>query len=185
MKLLKRTIENRLIEIRSEITSLNVVEDFRETLLEDIELAVECFKEKNILGVLNCLGVLADKLQTHVILSCCRYSVIEKLLLSIHCLQQILIKLPVSIIGPTGATGATGPTGPVGATGCMGPMGPTGAMGPPGSVGITSIITSSCPVPCSPIPEIASPQPRTIDFSSHMVIYSKHKKKRTHNKPFK
>ncbi len=181
MKPLKHTIESRLLEIHDQIAILDVAEGFRETLSEDIELATECFKGKNILGVLNCLGVLAGKLHTYVILSCCHYSVIKKLLLSIHCLQQILIKLPVTIIGPTGATGATGPTGPVGATGCIGPMGPTGATGSPGSAGITSIITSSFPVTCSPIPEIASVKPCTIDYSSHMLIYSKRKKKWTFN----
>jgi Collagen triple helix repeat (20 copies) len=40
-----------------------------------------------------------------------------------------------SLVGPTGATGATGPVGPTGATGATGPVGPTGTTGATGPVG--------------------------------------------------
>jgi hypothetical protein len=172
LKSSKFNIESLLLEIHGEISSLNVEEGFRDILLEDIELAVECFKEKNILSVLNCLGVLVGKLQTHVILSCCHYSVIEKLLISIHRLQQILIKLPVCIVGPTGPTGATGATGPIG------PMGPTGATGPTGPGGTTTIITSSSPVSGFPIANKASAKSGFFDFSTHVVTYRNSCKKR-------
>ena len=157
-------MERLLLEIHGGITSLNVEEDFRQILLEDIELAALCFKEKNILSVLNCLGVLVGKLQTHVILSRCHYSVIEELLLSIHRLQQILVKLPVSIIGPAGATGPAGIPGPMGATG------PTGT---------TAIITtSSSPVSCVPILKEVSAKPGYFDFSTHIVTYCNSYRKR-------
>jgi hypothetical protein len=175
LKSSKLNIENLLLEIHGEITSLNVEESFRHILLEDIELAVECFKEKNILSVLNCLGVLVVQLQTHVILSRCHYSVIEKLLISIHHLQQILIRLPVCIYGPTGPTGATGATGP---TGPPGPMGPAGATGPSGPAGTTTIITSSSPVSCFSIPNKASAKSGYFDFSTHVVTYRNSCKKR-------
>ena len=165
-------IESLLLEIHDEITSLNVEEDFKHTILEDIELAVECFKEKNILSVLNCLAVLVDKLQTFMILSRCHYSGIEKLLMRMHCLQQILIRLPVCIIGPTGATGPAGITGP------MGPMGPTGATGPTGLGGTTIVTTSSSPVSCLPIPKKTSAKPSFFDFSTHVVTYCNSCKKR-------
>lgn len=168
MKSSKRNIERLLREIHSAITSLNVEEDFRHTILRDIELAVEFFKEKNILSVLNCLAVLVGKLQTYVIFLRCHHSEIEKLLIRIHHVQQILIKLPVCAIGPTG------PTGPAGTPGPMGPMGPTGPTGPSGT---TTIITSSSPGPCFPIPKKTSAK-SGIDLDTHVIVYSKlHRKK--------
>lgn len=167
MKSSRRNIESLLLEIHGEITSLNVEEDFKQTILKDIELAVECFKEKNILSVLNCLAVLTGKLQTYVIFSRCHHSEIEKLLIHIHCAQQILIKLPVCIIGPSGPTGPTGPAGP------MGPMGPTGATGPTGPAGTTVITTSSSPGPCFPIPKKTAVKSGFIDLDTYIVVYCK------------
>jgi hypothetical protein len=169
LKSSKHNTESLLLEIQGEITSLNVGDDFRNSLVEDMELAIECFKEKNILSVLNCLAVLVGKLQTQVILSCYHSSVCEKLLLSIHRLQQILIKLPVCIDGPTGATGATGPAGTPGA------MGPTGATGPNGPAGTTIITTNSSPVSRIPIPK-GSVKSEFFDFSTHVVAYSGRKR---------
>lgn len=133
----KHNIEGLLLEIRDQILNLNVEEDFKQILLEDIELAIHCFKEKNILCVINCLGVLVGKLQTYLIISTCSPSVIEKLLVCIHHLQQILIKLPICMTGPSGPPGPPGP---------MGPAGPVGPMGPTGPAGTTTTITtlSSC-----------------------------------------
>jgi len=57
-----------------------------------------------------------------------------------------------SLIGPTGATGATGPAGPAGATGATGPAGPagatgaTGATGPAGPAGPTGATGATGPV---------------------------------------
>ena len=162
----KLKIENLLLEIHGEITSLKVEADFRHILSEDIELAVLCFKEKNILCVLNCLTVLVGKLQSHVILSRCHYSVIEKLLISMHRLQQILIRLPVCTIGPTRTTGATGPAG---IPGLMGPIDMTGSIGPAGSTVTTTIISSPGPVSGFPILERASAKSGYFDFSTHIV----------------
>jgi len=62
------------------------------------------------------------------------------LLTLINQVQQILIRIPIDVVGPTGPTGATGPAGPTGATGPAGPSGPTGptgATGPAGPTGAT------------------------------------------------
>ena len=156
----KHKIERLLLEIRDEITGLNVEEEFRGAILEDIELALECFKEKNTLSVLNCLAVLVGKLQTYLILARCHYSVLEKVLTSIHCLQQILIKLPICIIGPTGPCGPAGPPGPSGPPGIPGPS------GPPGTGGTTTIITCSYPVSCfSNPPRQLRQKPESLIFS--------------------
>lgn len=163
-------IESLLLEIHGEITGLNVEEDFRGILLEDIELACECFKEKNILCVINCLAVLADKLQTYLIFSRCYHQDIKKLLIEIHHLQQILIKLPVCIKGTTGTTGATGPCGPAGTPGPMGPMGPTGATGLPGTA---TIIMNSTPVSCYPITQKTPVKFGCFDSSIHMQTFCK------------
>jgi hypothetical protein len=167
LKSAKHKIESLLLEIQGEILSLNVEEDFRHILVEDIELAVACFKEKNILSIINCLAVLVGKLQTYCIFSCCQHAEIEKLLICIHRLQQILIRLPVCIIGPTGATGATGPGGSHGHTG---PIGATGATGPSGATGTTTVTTCTLPVSCFPIPKTVPAKPRFFDSSIHVVM---------------
>jgi hypothetical protein len=186
----KLNVESLLLEIHGQIAGLDADEDFKQILLEDIDLATLCFKEKNILSVLNCLGVLAGQLQSRVILSQGHYlkstlvpaflpgqsqagtgptgaefeaqvedrPVTEKLLLCIHRLQQILIKLPVSMIGPTGATGPAGP------------MGPSGATGPGGT---TIISTSSYPVPQS-----VAVKSGYIDYGTHIVTYGNPRRKK-------
>jgi hypothetical protein len=167
LKLSKFNIESLLFEIRAGISSLDVAEDFKHSLSADIELANLCFKEKNILSVLNCLGVLSSKLQTHVILSRCRYSVIEKSLLDIHHLQQLLIRLPLGICGPTG------PTGPAGTPG---PIGPPGATGPAGTT--TIVTTSSAPIARLPIPQQAAAKSGYFDFTTHIITYCNSYRKR-------
>jgi len=133
-------LEALLLKIRDGILELKVSGDFRETLLKDINLALECLAEDNILCVLNALGVIVDKLLTEL-LSCpdlCHQ--IIPLLTLINQVQQILIRIPIDVVGPTGPTGATGPAGPTGATGPAGPSGPTGptgATGPAGPTGAT------------------------------------------------
>ena len=133
-------LEALLLKIRDGILELKVSGDFRETLLKDINLALECLAEDNILCVLNALGVIVDKLLTEL-LSCpdlCHQ--IIPLLTLINQVQQILIRIPIDVVGPsgpTGPTGATGPAGPTGATGPAGPTGPTGATGPAGPTGPT------------------------------------------------
>jgi hypothetical protein len=170
----KHDIKQLLLEIHAGIPGLNVEESFRHILLEDIELAITCFKEKNILSVLNSLAVLAGKLQTYVIFSRCHHLEIKKLLVTIHCLQQILIRLPICIIGPMGPTGPMGPMGPVG------PKGPTGATGStclPGLVepieqaGTAMTISSSYPVSRFEIPEKAPIKPVSIDYNTYVVTY--------------
>ncbi len=163
MKPSKLNFESQLLEIHGEITSLNVEEDFRHIILEDVELAIECFREKNILSVLNCLTALIGKLQTHVILDRCHYSVIENLLFKIHGLQQALIKLPVCTYG------AVGP---------VGPPGPTGATGPTGPSGTTNITTGSLSYSDFPLQKKASAKSGTIDYASHTVVYKNPYRKR-------
>lgn len=163
MKPLKFNIESLWDEIHGEISSLDVEEDFRHSILEDFELAVLCFKEKNTLSVLNCLAVIVGKLQTQAILSRCHFSVIENLLIRIYRLQQILIRLPICTVGPTGPAG---------------PMGATGATVPTGSLGRTTITTSSFPVSGFPILNKPLAKSNYFDSSTHTVIYSKSGKKR-------
>jgi hypothetical protein len=151
LKSSRHNMESLLLEIHGKITSLNVEEDFRQGLLEDTELAVECFKEKNILSVINCLVAIIGKLQTYVLFFHGNHSEIEKLLICIHNLQQNLIRLPICIIGPTGPMGATGATGPTA----------------PGET--TTIITSSCPVSCFATSKPAAAKSGPVDLRSHIV----------------
>ena len=116
-------LEALLLKIRDGILELKVSGDFRETLLKDINLALECLAEDNILCVLNALGVIVDKLLTEL-LSCpdlCHQ--IIPLLTLINQVQQILIRIPIDVVGPSGPTGPTGATGPAGPTGATGPAG--------------------------------------------------------------
>jgi len=128
-------LEALLLKIRDGILELKVSGDFRETLLKDINLALECLAEDNILCVLNALGVIVDKLLTEL-LSCpdlCHQ--IIPLLTLINQVQQILIRIPIDVVGPSGPTGPTGATGPAGPTGATGPAGPSGPTGPTGATG--------------------------------------------------
>lgn len=109
-------IEARLLEIDVKITDLNVKNDFKKIIQEDLDLAKSYLKSRNILGVINCLLVIVGKLHTHVIAALCPCIAVEPLLICIHRLLQALIKLPVNIVGPTGATGPIGPMGPPGTT---------------------------------------------------------------------
>lgn len=158
MKPSKPDIESLLLEIQGEMIAVNVDEEFRRGIDKDIELAMESFKGKNILSVLNCLTVIVGKLHTYILSSGCHSSVLEKLLINIHRLQQILIRLPVCVMGPTGATGATGATGPAG------PVGPGGTM---------TAITSACSATGFPVsPKTPSkPRPGQFDGSSHTITY--------------
>ena len=166
----KHTIETLLTEIHGEIAGLKVDEDFKELLLEDSELSILCFAEKNILSVLNCLTALVDTLHTHLILASSPDPVIKKLLFSIHHLQQMLIRLPVCIVGPTGAMGATGPAGTCGP---VGPIGPTGATGPAGTSKTTTVITSCYPVSGYPIPKQTFPTSSTSHKGTGYNSYRK------------
>lgn len=172
MKLAKLKIESLLLEIRGQITGLNVEEDFKHTILENFELAAECFKEKNILGALNCLAVLAGQLQTHAIFSHCRDLLIEKLLISVHHLQQILARLPVRAIGSPGTTG------PVEAPEPMKPVAEIGANDPAGTAKTATVISTSYPISRFPIPEIVATQSGFFDFSTHIVTYCNPYRKR-------
>ncbi len=134
-------IEEQLLEIDAKINELNVKNDFKKLLQEDLDLAKSFLRSQNILGVINCLLVIVGKLHTHAIAALCPCTAVEPLLLCIQRLLQFLIKLPVNTVGATGATGPIGPEGkpgPKGATGpagCDGRVGATGATGPTGSPG--------------------------------------------------
>lgn len=172
----KFNVENLLQEIRAEITCLNVAEDFRDVILEDIELAILYFKEKNIISLANCLAVLVAQLQTQVILSRCRGSLMAKLLPDIHRLQQILMKLPVSVGGPvdTAAAGATDPAIAAETAEMPEVAGPGGASGttrPTITAGTTRVLTTSYPASRYPIqyPTTAS-QTSFFDDGTHIII---------------
>ena len=170
LKLPKYDVESLLLGIRGDIAGLEAAEDIRHVILEDIELALIYFKERNIISLVNCLAVLSDELQTRLVLmpnrSC---PALEKILRGVHQLQQILIKLPLTIAGPAGATGATGPTGPAGPVGNAGSPGPAGPIGATGPARTTTVMTSSCPATAYPIPRQTTPQAVFFDFSTHVV----------------
>jgi hypothetical protein len=139
-------------EIREQFVKLPFKEGLKQIILEDIELAINCLKNGNILGAINALSVVVGKIQTHLLMVPDLCHKVEPLLISIHKFQQMLIKIPIGTIGATGPMGATGPTGPtgptghtgpdgkIGATGSTGPMGATGAVGPAGQTGSTGPI---------------------------------------------
>lgn len=136
-------IETQLLEIDTQLTDLDLKKDFKEIILEDLELAKFYLRDQKILGVINCLLVIVGKLHSHILAAYCPCTTIEPLLIRIHRLLQALIKCPVTIVGPTGATGPMGPEGkpgPKGATGATGPAGKDGAIGELGATGATGPI---------------------------------------------
>lgn len=131
-------LETQLREIDTQLTDLDLKSDFKEIIREDLELAKSYLKNQNLLGVVNCLLVVVGKLHSHVLAGHCSGAAIERFLIHIHRLLQVLVKCPIAIVGPTGATGPTGPigpTGPQGPEGKPGPKGATGATGPAGKDG--------------------------------------------------
>src|SRR5690554_6001607 len=117
------------------INEARLPKDFRAVLYRDVELAIECLEDEDILCVLNVLGVIFDKLVAQLLNCPDLCSVIIPLLLFINRIQQVLIRIPIGVIGPTGPTGPTGPKGATGATGPQGPQGVTGATGATGPQG--------------------------------------------------
>ena len=136
-------LEARLQEIDVQITELPLENDFKQIIQEDLNLTKSYINDRNVLGVINCLLVIVGKLHSHILAAHCPCTTFEPLLICIHRLLQILIKLPINVVGPTGATGPKGATGPagcdgaVGATGATGPIGPEGKPGPKGATGAT------------------------------------------------
>ncbi|HOJ77062.1 MAG TPA: collagen-like protein [Bacillota bacterium] len=132
-----------LEELAELLEDAKLSRDFRDFIIEDLKLLKRCFKEENILCLINVLGVLFDKLVARLLSCPDLCNVIVPILLLINQIQQILLKFPISVVGPTGPTGPTGPkgatgaTGPAGATGATGPAGATGATGPAGPAGAT------------------------------------------------
>lgn len=136
-------LDELLNELKKRILKADLPHVFKEVLLADAELALKCLEKRDFLCVLNVLGVIFDKLVAFLLKRPDLCEVIIPLLALINKIQQILLRLPLRIVGPTGATGPTGPTGPTGATGATGATGPTGpagvtgATGPTGAVGAT------------------------------------------------
>ncbi len=136
-------LDELLNELKKRILKADLPHVFKEVLLADAELALKCLEKRDFLCVLNVLGVIFDKLVAILLKRPDLCEVIIPLLALINKIQQILLRLPLRIVGPTGATGPTGPTGPTGATGATGATGPTGpagvtgATGPTGAVGAT------------------------------------------------
>lgn len=136
-------LDDLLEKLRELILQAKLPKDLQDVLLDDIKLAKECLKKDNILCVINVLGVIFDKLVAQLLNCPDLCHEIIPILLFINRIQQILLKIPIRVVGPTGATGPTGPTGPrgpqgaTGATGPTGPRGETGATGPRGETGAT------------------------------------------------
>src|SRR5690606_16768504 len=115
-----------LNELKKRILKADLPHVFKEVLLADAELALKCLEKRDFLCVLNVLGVIFDKLVAFLLKRPDLCEVIIPLLALINTIQQILLRIPLRVVGPTGATGPTGPTGPTGATGATGATGPTG-----------------------------------------------------------
>ncbi len=133
-------IKAQLQEIETQLIGLDLKNDFKKVIKEDLDLAVSYLKDQNLLGVINCLSVIVGKLHSYVLAAHCSGVSVEQFLFCIHRLLQVLIKCPVVITGPTGATGPVGPEGkpgPKGATGATGPAGKDGAVGGIGATGAT------------------------------------------------
>lgn len=134
MKVGNLSIGDLLQLIRGKILQLPVHPFFKDLLLEDINLAIDCFQQGNIQCVINSLSVISEKIHTRQKSLSCPNHRFDPLLADLHHLQQILIELPVAP-GPTGPAGATGPQGPAGITGAMGPTGAIGILGATGATG--------------------------------------------------
>ena len=122
-------LDGLLRKLRELILEAKIPKDLQDVLLRDINLAKECLEKGNILCVLNVLGVIFDKLVAQLLNCPDLCHEIIPILLFINRIQQILLRIPIRVVGPTGATGPTGPTGPQGATGVTGATGPTGPRG--------------------------------------------------------
>ncbi len=137
-------IKVQLLILQGKIRQLPLKKFFKDLLLEDIELALDCLTQGNIQCVVNSLSVISEKLHTQQAHSRCRRNpAFDSLLIELHRLQQILIQYQPTIpnligaTGPTGPIGATGPAGSSGAAGAIGATGTTGAAGTPGATGVT------------------------------------------------
>ena len=130
-------LEALLEQLREKIAAANLAKDFKNVLFEDIELAKECLEDDDILCVINVLGVIFDKLVARLLECPNLCNEIVPILMFINTIQQILLRIPIGIVGATGPTGATGPAGPAGATGATGATGPAGPAGATGATGAT------------------------------------------------
>ncbi|HEX3046840.1 MAG TPA: hypothetical protein VHY08_18950 [Bacillota bacterium] len=142
VKVRNLSISDLLQLIRGKILQAPVQPFFKDLLLADINLAIDCFHQGEIQCVINSLSVISEKIHTRQKSLSRPNHRFDPLLADLHHLQQILIELPVEP-GPPGSTGPTGPQGPAGMTGAMGLIGPigipgaTGATGPSGMSGAT------------------------------------------------
>ena len=171
-----------LEELAELLEDAKLSRDFRDFIIEDLKLLKRCFKEENILCLINVLGVLFDKLVARLLSCPDLCNVIVPILLLINQIQQILLKFPISVVGPTGPTGPTGPkgatgaTGPAGATGATGPAGATGATGPAGATGATGPIGPTGPgFPATyayiyNVDEVSIPVEADLPFSTNGLI---------------
>ena len=113
--------------------------------MADVELALKCLEKRDFLCVLNVLGVIFDKLVAFLFKRPDLCDVIIPILAFINRIQQIILRIPIRVVGATGATGPTGPTGPTGATGATGAVGAAGATGATGPVGATGATGATGP----------------------------------------
>jgi hypothetical protein len=114
------SVKDLLFLVRGKILQLPEKQCFKRILLEDIELAINCFNKDQIQCVINSLTVISEKIHTRETTNTC-LSQFNPLLADLHQLQQMVINLPISSL--TGPRGATGPQGPRGAIGATGPSG--------------------------------------------------------------
>jgi hypothetical protein len=76
--------------LRDRIIRLNVSNDLKNTLLEEIDHTNNCYANEDINQVINCLTSITDKLKTqHITNSLFSRPVINRLLFDIFSLQQI------------------------------------------------------------------------------------------------
>lgn len=136
MDILKNNVS--LETIRGKIRELPLDRCQKNSLLEDINLAIQCFKKGNLISVAIILSILVDKLQTLLTGGTCRSISIKIALGDIHAfLQKLLKKLgPDCFVCPSCPPGPPGPQGPQGPQGFPGAQGPEGPEGPEGPQGI-------------------------------------------------
>ncbi len=126
--------------IQGKIRQLPVAMFVKNQLLENINVAINCFQTGNFQCVIDSIGIITQTILARQQNAPCSGNIYNPLLADLQRLQQLLIGLlPLGPgTGPAGATGATGPAGPagaVGATGATGPAGPAGAVGATGATG--------------------------------------------------
>jgi BclB C-terminal domain-containing protein len=138
MSLINQEIMIQLQLIQGKIRQLPVARFLKDQLLENINVAINCFEAGNLQCVINSLFTIAQTIDLRQKNALCPVTFFDPLLADLQRLLQLLISLPQDGTGPAGPTGATGPAGAPGATGATGPAGAPGAAGATGATGPSS-----------------------------------------------